>query len=74
MKYIYFYYILLLSIIFFFAYLNSRHVNKENFTPYIRQMYRPYVRRARILTESFYDRTNEHVGRVLRKTGLFSSK
>ena len=62
-------YFLLILIILFFSYYNSLN-QQENFTPHIRRFYRPYLRQARMLKESFYDRTKEHVNRILRKTGL----
>lgn len=67
MKYI-FIYLLLICIILFFSYYNSIH--HEAFTPHIRRLYRPYVRHARKLTESFYNQSNQHINRILRNTGL----
>ena len=61
-------YLFLILVILFFSYYNS--LPKEAFTPHIRRLYRPYVRHARLLTESFYNQSSEHVNRFLRKTGL----
>jgi len=71
MKYLYIY-ILLIFVILFFAYYNSvQSISKENFTPHIRRLYRPYIRQARLFTESFHNHINGHINRLIRKTGLF---
>jgi hypothetical protein len=43
----------------------------ESFTPGIRQAYRPYVRQTRILSEGFYDKSENHVLKLLRKFDLY---
>lgn len=43
----------------------------ESFTPGIRQAYRPYVRRTRILSEGFYDKSENHVLKLFRKFDLY---
>ena len=43
----------------------------ESFTPGIRQAYRPYVRQTRILSEGFYDKSENHVLKLFRKFGLY---
>lgn len=43
----------------------------ESFTPGIRQAYRPYVRQTRILSEGFYDNSENHVLKLLRKFELY---
>ena len=66
-------YILLICIIFFFAYYNSikeSEKTQENFTPHIKRFYRPYLRHARLFTEGFYNNLNGHMNRLMRKTGL----
>lgn len=67
-------YILLICIILFFSYYNSFNreddKEKENFTPYIRRFYRPYLRNTRIYSDNFYNKMKEHFHRFLRKTGL----
>ena len=72
MNYLYIY-LLLISIILFFSYYNSIHATaagEEGFTPHIRRFYRPYVRKARMYTEGFYSTIQNHMNRILRKTGL----
>lgn len=50
-----FFYCCFLSIIIVtFAYVNSQKV-LETFTPQIRQMYRPYIRRARLEYDNFFN-------------------
>ena len=47
-----------LIILFIIYYIYTRYYNnnskKENFTPKIREMYRPYLRHARVVSEGFY--------------------
>ena len=43
----------------------------ESFTPGIRQIYRPYVRHTRILSEGFYDNSENHVLKLFRKFDLY---
>jgi len=43
----------------------------ESFTPGIRQAYRPYVRQTRILSEGFYDKSENHVLKLFRKFDLY---
>jgi hypothetical protein len=56
----------LLLIIIFFAYSNSIH-NVENFTPTIRQMYRPLIRNTRLISEGFYNNTTSYMSNFFRK-------
>ena len=56
-------------IVIIFAYINSLH-NVENFTPKINEMYRPYVRNARIISEGFYNKTNSNISNLFRKFGI----
>ncbi len=44
---------------------------KENFTPIIRNMYRPYVRNARIISEGFYNDNNNKINNLFRRFGLY---
>jgi hypothetical protein len=48
----------------------NKNTNKENFTPGIRQMYRPYVRNIRLNTEEFYNKTKNNINVVFRKIGF----
>jgi len=59
----------LLLIVVTFAYINSLHTVEE-FTPKIREMYRPHVRNARIIGEGFYNKTNSHISNLFRKFGI----
>ena len=43
----------------------------ESFTPGIRQAYRPYVRQTRILSEGFYDKSENNVLKLFRKFNLY---
>jgi len=52
-----------------FAYINSLHT-LESFTPKIKEMYRPYVRNARITGEGFYNRSNSNISNLFRKFGI----
>ena len=74
MKYFY-YYIFLFTILFISLsisfYVSSSTKIQEHFTPGIRQMYRPYVRSARVLSESFFQSSNNKVNNLLRKVGLY---
>lgn len=67
MKYLY-HYILFFTIVIIFAYINSSH--KEKFTTYIRQMYRPYVRHTRVVSEGFYETQKNSVNNLFRKFGI----
>jgi hypothetical protein len=72
-----FLYLFLIFVILFFAYYNTytgsekQQESIENFTTHIRRFYRPYVRRARVYTEHFYNHAQGHVNRVLKKTGFY---
>ena len=63
--YIYF----LFFIIFVFAYINSLYTVEE-FTPKIKEMYRPYIRNARIISEGFYTKTTNDISNIFRKIGI----
>ena len=59
----------LFLIVIIFAYINSLH-SVESFTPKIKEMYRPYVRNARIIGEGFYNKTNSNISNLFRKFGI----
>jgi len=63
------YYIFFSLIVLFFAYLNSLHT-VESFTPKIKEFYRPYVRKARIFSESFYTKQKNNISNLFRKFGI----
>jgi hypothetical protein len=58
-----------LLIVIIFAYINSLYTI-ENFTPKIRETYRPIVRRARIIGEGFYNKTSSNISNLFRKFGI----
>ena len=60
-----------LFLIILFALFSSSQNKQESFTPGIRRLYRPYVRSARIYSESFFKDTNNQVNSLLRKVGLY---
>ena len=73
MKY-FIYNCLFLIMILFFAYINTiyqnNQYNQEAFTPKIREMYRPYVRDARIISEGFYEKNKSDISNLFRKFGI----
>lgn len=65
-----------LIILFIIYYIYTRNYSnnsskKENFTPKVREMYRPYVRNARIVSEGFYGRHKNNVNSIFKKFGLY---
>ena len=70
MKY-FIYNCIFLIMILFFAYINTIYQhNQEAFTPKIREMYRPYVRDARIISEGFYEKNKSDISNLFRKFGI----
>lgn len=63
------YYFFLILIIIFFSYIKTLH-NVEEFTPKINEMYRPYVRNARIIGEGFYNNSSSNISNLFRKFGI----
>ena len=63
------YYIFFSLIVLFFAYFNSLHT-VESFTPKIKELYRPYVRKARIFSENFYTKQKNNISNLFRKFGI----
>ena len=62
-----FYYIcFLVLIILIFSYRNSIQ-NIESFTPKIREFYRPFLRKTRLISEDFYNKTYSNFSNLLRK-------
>ena len=64
-------------IILFFSYINTYlhdiNVNndlKENFTPRIREMYRPYLRHTRNYTNNMYNQHKNNMYNFMRKIGF----
>jgi hypothetical protein len=65
-------------ILFALYYTYTRYYNieckcnkKENFTPKMRETYRPYLRQARIVSEGFYGDSQNNITRLFRKFGLY---
>ena len=65
-------------ILFIIYYLYTRYYNvecncnkKENFTPKMRETYRPYLRDARIISEGFYGDSKNNINHLFRKFGLY---
>jgi hypothetical protein len=70
MKY-FIYIFLLIIIIVFFAYRNSLSLNNiEQFTPKIREFYRPILRNTRIIGEGFYNKSSSQISNLFRKFGI----
>ena len=59
----------LFSIVLFFSYINSLH-SVENFTPKIREMYRPIIRNTRLVTEKFYNKNATDISNLFRKFSI----
>ena len=70
MKY-WIYNFILLLIIVTFAYNNSINAaTVENFTPKLREFYRPIVRNARLGAEGFYNKHSSNMSNLFRRFGL----
>jgi hypothetical protein len=71
MKYNYFKYFVLFGFLFFILllYINSLQ-NVEEFTPYMRTLYRPYIRNIRISSEGFISNQKLNFVNFLRKIGI----
>ena len=64
--------IIIMSIIIILALYNTiNNTTTEKFTPKIREMYRPYLRDARIVSEGFYGNSKNNVTHLFRKFGLY---
>jgi hypothetical protein len=63
------YYLFFIIIVVIFAYFNSLQ-DVESFTPKIRELYRPYVRNARIIGEGFYNKQQNNISNLFRKFGI----
>ena len=60
-------------IVLFFAYINTQqevYQEKEAFTPKIRELYRPYIRNARIISEGLYNNHSANISNLFRKVGI----
>lgn len=63
-------YIVLIYIIFCFLFTSYYTRINEAFTPSIRKMYRPYVRKARLHSEGFIHRGTNDASRLFKKIGI----
>ena len=68
MKY-FIYNCLFIIIILFFAYVNTKD-QQEAFMPNMRQLYRPHIRNARVISEGFYEKQKSQVSNLFRKFGI----
>ena len=66
--------IIIISVIIIFSIyntINDPNSNIEEFTPKIREKYRPYLRHARIISEGFYSDKKNTITHLFRKFGLY---
>jgi len=68
MKYNWIYIFFILSILIYLFINNNTTV--ENFTPTIRKLYRPYVRKSRIYYQDMYNKNTQFVFNIFRKYGI----
>ena len=54
---------ILFLIIIIFVYINYLHT-VESFSPTIKEIYRPYIRDARLIGENFYNKTNSNISNL----------
>lgn len=64
------YYGLLFLFFIIFMIFHFNFSVKEKFTPKIRETYRPYLRKSRLLYENLYGLGTEKLNRIFRKIGL----
>jgi|LauGreDrversion4_2_1035121.scaffolds.fasta_scaffold1546537_1 hypothetical protein len=69
MKY-WIYNFILIIVIFVISYNSSLNIVTEDFTPKIREMYRPVVRNARLGAEGFYNKHSSNMSNLFRRFGL----
>lgn len=69
MKY-WIYNFILIIIIIVFALNNNGNTILENFTPKIREMYRPLVRNARLGAHGIYNKHSSNMSNLFRRVGL----
>ena len=62
--------IILLLFIVVFLYFYQKWTIEEGFTPAMRRIYRPYVRRACVTTESFFNDKSTDVSNMFRRFGI----
>ena len=62
--------ILFFILLILITFLKIYYSENEAFTPYLRKMYRPYIRKARITTEGLYVKHGTNFQNILRKFGI----
>jgi len=62
-------YIFIIVIVLLFFFITTTQ-KLEGFTPSIREMYRPYIRKARISGDSFYTHHSTNISNFLRKYAI----
>jgi hypothetical protein len=56
-----------LLIVLIFAYVNTVNHMEEAFTPKVRELYRPYSRNLRLMSEGFYNKHTTALSNLFRK-------
>jgi ATP/ADP translocase len=69
MKY-WIYNFILLILIIVLAYNSSLNIITEDFTPKMKEIYRPIVRNARLGAEGFYNKHSSNMSNLFRRFGL----
>jgi hypothetical protein len=69
MKY-WIYNFILIIIILVISYNSSLNIVTEDFTPKMREIYRPIVRNARLGAEGFYNKHSSNMSNLFRRFGL----
>jgi hypothetical protein len=64
------YYVFLFVIVVVFAFYNVSNNNIENFTPKIREFYRPILRNTRHFGEQTYNKLAANISNFFRKFGI----
>lgn len=59
-----------LLLVLIFAYINTVNHVDEPFTPKIRELYRPYTRNIRLMSEGFYNKHSSSISNLFRKFGI----
>jgi uncharacterized protein YggT (Ycf19 family) len=67
MKNFWLYIFLVIVIIYYLQFNNNSY---ENFTPFMRQIYRPHLRNVRITVENFYSKHKNNATILLRKYNI----
>ncbi len=71
-KYFYILFIFIILVILFLIYYKQNNKNKqENFTPYIRKIYKPHIRKIRIFSEGLYNNTVNKISTQIQKLKFF---